>query len=36
MGEVTKRLAEGAVREGARIETGRAVSKIITEKDIFR
>eukprot|EP00026_Physarum_polycephalum_P005237 Phypoly_transcript_05268.p1 GENE.Phypoly_transcript_05268~~Phypoly_transcript_05268.p1 ORF type:complete len:543 (+),score=111.89 Phypoly_transcript_05268:98-1726(+) len=33
MGEVTKRLAEGAVREGARIETGRAVSKMITEKD---
>jgi hypothetical protein len=34
MGEVTKRLAECAVRDGARIETGRAVSKIITDKDI--
>lgn len=33
MGEVTKRLAEGAIREGARIETGRAVTQILTEKD---
>lgn len=35
MGEVTKRLAERAIREGARIETDRAVIKVLSEKDIF-
>lgn len=35
MGEVTKRLAEGAIREGARIETGRAVTQILSEKNII-
>jgi len=33
MGELTKRLAEGAIRKGARIQTGRGVYKILTETD---
>jgi len=33
MGEVTKRLAEIAVRDGARIQTSRGVARLLTEKD---